>query len=116
MKNILLISAALLFLTVSSGCSRTESTSRTSKTVVSGEGTNKGNLYKGNTQYSETPNAVTTETQTTENTPVAKTETTATTEKRADEPKGVIGTTLDVIGKVLAFPFKVIAGAIEFIF
>lgn len=32
------------------------------------------------------------------------------------ESGGILSTTLDVVGNVLAFPFKVIAGVIEFVF
>lgn len=37
-------------------------------------------------------------------------------EKKAGETRGVIGSTFHFVGQVLAFPFKVIAGVIEFIF
>jgi len=41
---------------------------------------------------------------------------TVTEERKTSESRGVISTTWHFIGQVLAFPFKVIAGVIEFIF
>lgn len=49
-------------------------------------------------------------------TSVEETTTTTTTEETKKEGRGVIGTTFDFIGKVLAFPFKLIAGIFEAIF
>lgn len=43
-------------------------------------------------------------------------ETTTTTETTTKEPRGVIGTTFNFIGKVIAFPFRLIAGIFEAIF
>ncbi len=37
-------------------------------------------------------------------------------ERTTHESHGVLSTTLHFIGQILAFPFKIIAGAIEFIF
>lgn len=52
-----------------------------------------------------------------ETSPKAEETSTMKVEKRTEsESRGVLGTTVHFIGQVLAFPFKVIAGAIEFIF
>ncbi|MFA5119003.1 MAG: hypothetical protein WC695_09195 [Candidatus Omnitrophota bacterium] len=37
-------------------------------------------------------------------------------ERSKSEPAGILGTTLHLIGQVLAFPFKLVAGVIEAIF
>ncbi len=47
---------------------------------------------------------------------IEKSRTTTVETTTDEEPRGIIGTTWHFIGQVLALPFKLIAGAIEFVF
>ena len=91
--SMLLLAVGFLILPLMSGCAGEEKTTRTKTTVardsVSGE-------------------------------PVtASTSTTTQTERTASAPAqhtGILGGAFHVVGEILAFPFKVIAGLFEFIF
>lgn len=102
--------SVLIFISVGSmiflGCasSRTTRTVTVVTTSTSEAQGNRGNFTRG----ASDPEYL-------ERTKVAK-ETTKIEEKREPGSRGVIGSTFHFIGQVLAFPFKVIAGIIEFIF
>lgn len=92
--------------TTSSRSTKTETT--TTETEKEGSSTrgNEGNFAQGESSPT-TEEAGTTKTE--KRTEVKENQTTS-------ESRGVLGTTLHFIGQVLAFPFKVIARVIEFIF
>ena len=93
--SMLLLAGGFLMLPLVSGCAGSEKTTRTETTVahdsVSGEPV-------------ATSTSTTTQTQTEKTAPVSAPHT------------GILGGALHVVGVVLAFPFKVIAGIFEFIF
>lgn len=94
------------------GCAASSKTTKTETVTTSGakgdsalQG-NQGNFERG------------------ESSPKAEGERTTKVEKRTEvreeraksESKGILGTTIHFIGQALAFPFRIIAGVIEFIF
>lgn len=95
------------------GCASASSTTAKKETVItqdiesdSTQEGNRGNFRAGESFQGEEKSMVTKVEKRTE-----------VKEKRTEgESTGVLGTTLHFIGQVLAFPFKLIAGVIEFIF
>lgn len=109
MKKAIVLFAMLFIL--SAGCSYSSST-RTETTIehsTQKDASMQGNMgnFPGGQSYSEPRGEESTRTRRTSRIKEEKTETGST---------GVIGTTFHFIGQVLAFPFKVIANVIEFIF
>lgn len=111
-RMFLLVMLCLFAVFVSGGCATTSSTTKT-ETVTTQE-TKGDSIIKSNQDNIERG----------ETSPKAEEAGTTKVEKRTEveekrvesESRGVLGTTVHFIGQVLAFPFKVIAGVIEFVF
>ena len=102
--------ALFLFVVIGAGCAGTRKTTTTKTTVTSStEDGNKG--YLKNTATDVTSNEQ-------QNKPVTKeseTTTTTTTETKAGHP-GILSSTLHAIGWVIALPFRLVGGLIQWIF
>ncbi len=107
-KSALLTIVCLCGLFVVQGCTTSSSSTKTETVTTSDIGTqgNQGNFERGESSpKAEEAGATKIEKRT------------EVEEKRTEsESRGVLGTTLHFIGQVLAFPFKILAGVIEFIF
>lgn len=110
MNKIMVLLAAVCLLGVFElqGCTTSSSVTKTETVTTSGVETqgNQGNFERGESSPK------------TEEPGITKVEKRREVkEKRTEsESRGILGTTLHFIGQVLAFPFKVAAGVIEFIF
>lgn len=93
-----------------SSSSRVTKTETISKETVRDDSTTEGN--KGNFSGGESSP----ETKENRTATVVEKKTEIKEQRRTSESRGILGTTLHFVGQIIAFPFRIIAGVIEFIF